>query len=312
MTGKEVSSRGYENYIRFHRYIIRMHRDFLRFWIDRVYYHDPKVLVSFIKSDENLFHAQSRIPRYLLISLACHVFYILVLAVFSYSSYLRLLSKPTDQGKFVNKKDLEILLEKGKINVFYTNRPGLRDHLYCVFTGRTRRNAPGFQVIFAGKPLTGKEKTGGVVYICDVDELPRYLKWKDFVKMVLRLNKVRSKERKKVINSLSQLKNNRFGKMERVEKTEVLLTVLPYIKGNLYLFYHTCKGLSLDYLILFKNHLEILEKQGATVVYLSPDITVNEVKKEACREIMPLKVWTEQVESLESLDKKDLIDSCDE
>jgi hypothetical protein len=312
MTCKEVSSRGYDNYIRFHRYIIEMHRKFLRFWIDRVYYNDPKVLVSFIKADENLFPAQSLIPPYLLIALCLHVFYILVMLAASYFSYLRLLVKPSDRGIFVNKKDLKIQLEKEKINVFYTRRPGLRDYLYCVFSGRQRRNGPGFQVNLEGKPLTGKEKTGGFVYICDVDELPRYLKCLDFVKLVLILNKVRLKERQNVINSLSHLKGKRFCKMERGEKVEVLLKVLPYIKGDLYLFYHTCKDLSFEYLITFKNHLQSLVKQGATVVYLSPDSSVNEVKKRPCREILPLKVWTEQVESLEFLEEKELTASCEE
>jgi hypothetical protein len=312
MTCKEVSSRGYKNNTRFHRYIMRMHRDFLRFWIDRVYYHDPKELVNFIKGDENLFRSQSRLPRYLLFSLALHFLYILVLAGAAYLSYLRLLVKPSDSGKFVNKKDLEILLEKGKINVYYTRRPAVRDYLYCLFSGKQRANGPGFQVTIGGKPLTGKEKTDGFIYICDVDELPRYLKCRDFVKMVLILNKIKAKERKNVIDSLAQLKDQRFDKMERGEKVDVLLTVLPYIKGNVFLFYHTCKDLTRDYLIRFKNSLQNLVKQGATVVYLSPDSSVNELEQSPCREILPLKVWKDQVESLEFLEKKELSDPCQE
>jgi hypothetical protein len=312
MTCKEVSSRGYKNNTRFHRYIMRMHRDFLRFWIDRVYYHDPKELVNFIKGDENLFRSQSRLPRYLLFSLALHFLYILVLAGAAYLSYLRLLVKPSDSGKFVNKKDLEILLEKGKINVYYTRRPAVRDYLYCLFSGKQRANGPGFQVTIGGKPLTGKEKTNGFIYICDVDELPRYLKCRDFVKMVLILNKIKAKERKNVIDSLAQLKDQRFDKMERGEKVDVLLTVLPYIKGNVFLFYHTCKDLTRDYLIRFKNSLQNLVKQGATVVYLSPDSSVNELEQSPCREILPLKVWKDQVESLEFLEKKELSDPCQE
>ena len=193
-------------------------------------------------------------------------------------------------------------------------RPGLRDYLYRVFSGRQRRNVTGFQVSFAGEPLTGKVKPGGFVYICDVDDLPRHLKWRDFVKMTLKLNKVRSKERTNVITSLSHLEKKRFCKMERCEKMEVLLKVLPYIKGNIFLFYHTCKDLDFKYLILFKNQLQSLVKKGATVVYLSPDISVNEIKKGPCREILPLKVWTEQVESLEFefLEKKESNDACEE
>ncbi len=313
MTCKEVSSQGYDNYILYYRYITRMHREFLRFWIDRVYYHDPKVMVSFIKGSENLYHGQSRIPRYLFISLGLHVFYIIGLCLASYFSYLRLLVRPVDRKAFKNKKDLIIELQKGKINVFYTHRPAVRDHLYCVFSGRQGPHDPGFRVFLDGQPVTGKEKTRGSIYICDVDAFPRYLKCRYFVKMVLILNKVDSIERKNVIDSLPLLKEKRIGKMERHEKADVLLSILPYIKGDFFLFYHTCKDLPLEYLIRLKNQMQNLVKQGATVVYLSPDTSVNEVKKPSGREILPFEVWTEQVESLEFLEEKELTtDSEDE
>ena len=312
MTSKEVSSQGYDNNILYYRYITRMHREFLRFWIDRVYYHDPKVMVSFIKGTENLYHGQSRIPRYLFISLGLHVIYIIGLWLASYFSYLRLLVKPIDRKAFKNKKDLIIKLEKTKINVLYTRRPAVRDHLYCVFSGRQGVHDPGFQVILNGQPVTGKEKNRGLIYICDVDAFPRYLKCRDFVKKVLILNHIEPNERQKVIDSLPLLKEKRIGKMERHEKVEVLLSILPYIKGNIYLFYHTCKDLPLEYLIRLKNQMQNLVKQGATVVYLSPDKSVNEVRKQAGREILPLEVWTEQVESLEFLAEQELIDESED
>jgi hypothetical protein len=57
--------------------------------------------------------------------------------------------------------------------------------------------------------------------------------------------------------------------------------------------------------------LQNLVKQGATVVYLSPDSSVNEVEQRPCREILPLKVWKDQVESLEFLEKKELTDPAE-
>ena len=206
----------------------------------------------------------------------------------------------------MNKKDFIIELQKRKINVFYTRRPAVRDHLYCVFSGRQVPHDPGLQVTLDGQPLTGKEKIMGSIYICDVDAFPRYLKCRDFVNEVLILNNIKPNVRQTVIDSLPLLKEKRIGKMERHEKLDVLLTILPYIKGNLFLFYHTCKDLPLEYLIRFKDQMQNLVKQGATVVYLSPDKSVNEVKKQAGREILPFEVWTEQVESLEFLEEKEL------
>jgi hypothetical protein len=61
-TCNEVSSRGYQSYLDFYTYLQDLRRKFVRFWLDRVYYHDPKVLVNFVTNDENLFFSKSQVP----------------------------------------------------------------------------------------------------------------------------------------------------------------------------------------------------------------------------------------------------------
>ncbi|MCP4147852.1 MAG: hypothetical protein GY757_08875, partial [bacterium] len=58
-TWRETSGLGYQNVLNYYKFVQDMQRQFLRFFIDRLYYNDPKVLVNFIKKDENIYYAQS-------------------------------------------------------------------------------------------------------------------------------------------------------------------------------------------------------------------------------------------------------------
>jgi hypothetical protein len=92
----EISSKGYENFIRFFHYIRILKGDFVRFYLNHRYYsqssdHEttattPKVK-SFIKENENLFHAPSRLPRYLFLGTLITILYIVGLLGFSYHRF---------------------------------------------------------------------------------------------------------------------------------------------------------------------------------------------------------------------------------
>jgi hypothetical protein len=88
-TSNEVSSRGYLNYLDFYSYGQEMKGKFVRFYIDRTYYNDPKKLVPFITGDEDIFIGRSRLPRYFSLGFLLHMFYGFVLLLGSYFYFNR-------------------------------------------------------------------------------------------------------------------------------------------------------------------------------------------------------------------------------
>ncbi|MCI0471936.1 MAG: hypothetical protein L0Y73_09770, partial [Candidatus Aminicenantes bacterium] len=62
-TGNEVSSRGYDNFLSFYKYTRELQYRFVRFYIDRCFYNDPKEIVSFIQATENIYPARTTLPR---------------------------------------------------------------------------------------------------------------------------------------------------------------------------------------------------------------------------------------------------------
>jgi hypothetical protein len=80
-TNKELSSKGFQNFIDFYRYGYEMKFNFIKFYIDRKFYRPlPKNGVEpFIKNNEDLFYGQSRLPQSFFIGLTLSVLYIICL-----------------------------------------------------------------------------------------------------------------------------------------------------------------------------------------------------------------------------------------
>jgi hypothetical protein len=80
----EISSKGYESFIRFFNYIQILKHKFVRFYINKRYYSNYDKVESFVKGDENLFCARSRLPRGFFVGILLTMLYITGLAVLSY------------------------------------------------------------------------------------------------------------------------------------------------------------------------------------------------------------------------------------
>jgi hypothetical protein len=107
-TNKELSSKGFQNFINFYRYSYDKKQDFIKFYIDRKFYQPlPKSGVEpFIKGDEDLFYGKSRLPHSFLLGLILAVIYIAALLVILY----RMQTKKVKQE---NVKPVQVDFNKG-------------------------------------------------------------------------------------------------------------------------------------------------------------------------------------------------------
>jgi hypothetical protein len=91
-TSDEVSSKGYENFIRFYSYIQELKVRFVRFYLDKRFWQSPNVhpakIESFIKTSENLFDAQSRLPKNFGTGILITILYISLLMIISYIMFV--------------------------------------------------------------------------------------------------------------------------------------------------------------------------------------------------------------------------------
>ncbi|NIM78943.1 MAG: hypothetical protein GTO20_09135 [Candidatus Aminicenantes bacterium] len=85
----EISSKGYESFIDFFSYILELKEKFIRYYINKRYYSDYSKVESFIKDDQNLFYAKSRVPRVFFKGLLLNLFFIVGLLIISYGRFKR-------------------------------------------------------------------------------------------------------------------------------------------------------------------------------------------------------------------------------
>ena len=219
MTCDDVSSCGYDNYLAFFDYAVEIMRKFVRFWIDRVFYHDPKQLVNFIKAEENIYRARSRIPGYfvggMVVTLA-YGFILLLVCYFLANRALYPLSK--DPGAFAQ---FEMKLHRGKKHAIRCYYPGFIDQFLNVFYGKNREL--NWKLILEGKNIANGERLS-FLYLPNPIDFPIDLKVKHLLFLFKRFFGPGKEEVKKAVKILGKSKlEKRLGELELSERCRVVL-----------------------------------------------------------------------------------------
>lgn len=231
MTCDEVSSCGYSNYISFFDYVVGMMRKFIRFWIDRVFYHDPKKLVNFIKAEENIYRARSRIPRYfaggMIVTLA-YGFILLLICYFLSNRFLYPFTK--EPGAFAQFK---MELHRGKTHAIRCYYPGFIHQFLNVFYGKKREL--NWQLILEGKNIASGEKLA-FLYLPNPIDFPIDLKCKHLLFLFKRFFGLGKEEVKKAVDLLGKAKlEKRLSDLELSEQCGVFLKLAGLTKLSVYI-----------------------------------------------------------------------------
>lgn len=136
-SSQELSSKGYLNFIRFYRYTHTMKYRFIKFYIEKKFYIPLPAsgVEPFVKGDENLFEAESRLPDYFPLGVSMTLLYSLAMLTSLYKSRL---NEPACEPKQPNiqlkegEKSLFILCEtrliKSEISRYFHQQP----HTSCL------------------------------------------------------------------------------------------------------------------------------------------------------------------------------------
>ncbi|MCP5104900.1 MAG: hypothetical protein GY950_16050, partial [bacterium] len=184
----ETGSRGYGSYVVFYDYLLALRKAFSRFWIDRVYYADPKKMVSFIKETENLYHSESRRPDNfgtgLVFNLAVILFLLLPISFGMFKRYLYTL----DNKQPAQKKNRGIILGKKELKVYRLINPiELGGKLYNLLSGKPAYNKAVPAVLeIDNVDFTVNRKKADFFYICNPEIIPGDMKVKDFLSFCFR------------------------------------------------------------------------------------------------------------------------------
>ena len=235
-TANEVSGRGYNNYLLFYDYSLEKHIQFVRFIIDRTYYNDPKVMVNFIKGDEDIFIGKSSLPPNFWGGLTIQYVYLVLILFAGYFVFMRkMLPKPENAGDFDN---IEIQFNSGENSDIKdnTNREEFGQQVLNVFLGKCRDLK--WKVTMDEKSLlTGKKHP--FIFIPKPDQIPDEWKIKHLLKFFKCLFNLDSKDLESLYSekpgeTRKEWLNKFYRELEIEEKAGLLISLFMLIKMQVY------------------------------------------------------------------------------
>jgi hypothetical protein len=277
-TSNEVSSRGYLNFIDFYQYGREMKQKFVRFYIDRTFYNDPKVLVSFIKGSEDIFVGRSRLPNYFVHAILLNLFYAAAILFFSYLRFKQWLfpsPKKTVQFNHIN-----IPIAKNKIITFSVDRLEFVHQLVNVFFGQSKK--PGLKITLEGKDITAGLK-GGFAYLFNPRHLPGELKPVYLLLLFKRLFNLTNEEIEKIKDACGRkIMDKLFSAIEKVDKARFLLALVEVRTPGIIIFNDFTGGIPGNSRNELAERVENLKEGGALIFdivsgeyyWLEPDTRV--------------------------------------
>jgi len=264
LTGDECSSMGLENLLKFYGFLQELKRKFLRFWFDRVYYNDPKVLVSFIKGDENLYYAKSQLPGNFEIGVLINSGYIIILLFASYFRFKKAMFPI--QKETIATDNVNIDMEKGKIITVHGEHPEFFKLFINALFGKTKSFKGKIKI--DGKDIGPMEKKS-FLYLPHPDNIPDDIKTRDLLWAFKKLLKITKEE-------FSELKTNvgkenlkkRFADLKITDKANILLFIVEMNKCKTYVFYNFAYDLPKNFRIDLPERMAKLIQEDTMVIDL--------------------------------------------
>ncbi|MCX6579805.1 MAG: ABC transporter permease subunit [Candidatus Aminicenantes bacterium] len=227
----EASSRGYQNFLNFYKYLLELRRQLVRFWIDRVYYNDPTVMVNFVKKDENVFKAKSQLPFYFYQGVVINLCYCIVLLFVSYFLFrFNLFHLPKNSFTCTQ---VNLKIKPKQIIGANKDFPDFFPQILNVFFGKIKH--------FTGKiSIDGENIVTPVkknfIYLPQHEHFPDDIKTKDLIAFFKRLFKLSAEEFLSLKDAAGKANLNKyFVKLSKVQKTKLLLTLVSFGKNQVYI-----------------------------------------------------------------------------
>lgn len=231
-SGNAASGYSLDDLMNFYSFLQEKKKEFLRFWINRVYYNDPKLMVSFVTDENsNIFHAQSSLPTHFGKGTLINLAYCLILFFISYYRHKKVLFPAAEIPGA--EEGLNINFEKNKRFTIDAYQPDIAAQIINVFFG-IFHSFKGKITIDNMDMVTKKKKE--FLYLPAPDKLPEDIKTKDFLtlcKHLLKLTKTEFQSLKDPLIGTSW--NKPLGKLRTMEKAGILLSMIELNKSGIFL-----------------------------------------------------------------------------
>jgi len=271
-TATEAGSKGLRNFTAFYAYLQKTKLAFIQFFLNRLYYNNPGVMVNFIQGEENIFRARSRLPGKIGLGVLVNLVYILVLMglsmvffqAFIYTSGLK---------KSLKNQNPAIRLDKNHYFVSLLLRKGQRrfnDHLYNLLSGKLDRFNRDIDITVDG--IDPREHPGkrDFVYLCHPDRIPAEITAAAYIRFFSILLNIGKTGREKIFASIpKEAWRKSLAELEDIDKGRVYLSVWPYLEKKIFLLDDVYLDLPAEFLFELRDIILGWLAEEAAVILMS-------------------------------------------
>lgn len=237
---RELSSKGFQDFLKFYRYAYDKKEEFIRFYIERKFYMPlPESGVEpFFTSNENLYLGESQLPRNMGQGLAVLIIWIGVAAALVWFFY----DRPHPRSEILQDKESDVKLRLNKTTVIITKNPDRCPNLL------ERLRLQGFRILS----------------VPDWHTLPRDVKVSWFFQLF----------DLPVPEKLQAVADHYSHTLEPDQKAMILTEIIRTYDPEYFVFNDFLLGLSESYMEYFVGLLKALKK-GRKVVYFSSSLAIS-------------------------------------
>jgi hypothetical protein len=273
--GNEVSGFGYKNKLNFYSSLQQKKKEFVRFWIDHVYYSDHTNVVNFNQGDNNLFHAQSELPSGFWKGVFINLGWCIIILCLSYFLFLRTMFPARKKDRSFEKIDLNLV--SGNHMAYKVHKEEFITQFLNIFFGKIKKF--NGKITLDEKNIVTNQKEN-FLQLPNPNDLPHDMKVNTFLVLFKRLLKVSNKKFNEIIAHPDQsILNKRFETLEPADRLKVILKVAQMKKSPVYIFEDVTLGVNGDNLEEIRAFFQDLKENGALIVDLftigSPWTTVD-------------------------------------
>ena len=269
----ELSSGGYKSLLDFYSFVIDKKKDFVKFYIEKLFFSNFSKVVPFDDGKGNVFSSTCHLAGYYTQGMLVNHFYIFLLIIISYICFrISIIRLPAATEKMKNENN-GITLNNGDFKIWTIYSDMFKNQLYTLFSGEDKElKKKGYtrHLIINGKDwIPGK---GGMdfLYLCHPEHIPGNIRVCDFIDLTARLLKAGKKEKENIIKrmGIDTILSKRFNKLSPGQTGDILVAMTYLKRKKVYLVNDIGRNLPVDFHIRLKDRLEELSKSGAVVLFL--------------------------------------------
>jgi ABC-type Na+ transport system ATPase subunit NatA len=170
--------------------------------------------------------------------------------------------------------DLNLQVKKGETYVLLSSGDTVNNHLINIFMG-LEHNFTG-KITVDDQDISSSEFQWKKDVVClDISrEWPPVLKMKNlmmYIKRVMDISEDQFEEFKLKIN-LDQLYQKRITDLADIDRRKILFSIARLRECQNFVFYDFTKGMSIDFILEFKENLRQLKDKGCSILYICSDV----------------------------------------